>query len=113
MSEKVVIKKFKYFFSLIPFISLIIAWIMSWVAIYKATGQRKFIFYHYIIWSIMMIIFFIIFIVLYNLIFSKYTIIFQVISSIICLYVVSIILSILALMIAKTIIEKYYLKVVE
>ena len=50
MSKKFISYKFLYYLSLIPFLGLLIAWICSWLNIYRSTDDRKYVFLHFLIW---------------------------------------------------------------
>ena len=50
MSKKFISYKFLYYLSLIPFLGLLIAWLCSWVNIYRRTNDRKYVFLHALIW---------------------------------------------------------------
>ena len=50
MSKNLISYKMQYYLSLIPFVGLFIAWITSWINIWRKTKDKKYIFLHYIIW---------------------------------------------------------------
>ena len=50
MGKKLISYKLLYYLSLIPFLGLFIAWISSWMNIYRTTNNRKYIFFHSIFW---------------------------------------------------------------
>lgn len=52
MDKKIIPYHILYYLSLIPYIGFLIAWICSWVNIFRKTNHRKYIFYHYVFWLI-------------------------------------------------------------
>ena len=50
MNKKFIPFKILYYLSLIPFLGLLISWVCSWLNIYNRTGDRKYIFLHFLIW---------------------------------------------------------------
>ena len=50
MAKKLISYKVLYYVSLIPVLGTIIALFCSWINIYRATNNRKYVFLHYIIW---------------------------------------------------------------
>ena len=94
--------------SLIPFIGFLIAWLLSWLTIYKVTKDRKYIFLHYLIWILPMIISGGLFAVCYFSLFAK--IANQqllILCTLIGAYLVCVIIAYSAIFIAKKIIDNY------
>lgn len=56
MNKKKISYKIQYYLSLIPFVGFLIAWIISWINIYRKTNDRKYVFLHFIIWLLPMCI---------------------------------------------------------
>ena len=50
MAKKLISYKVLYYVSLIPILGTIIALFCSWINIYRAKNNRKYVFLHYIIW---------------------------------------------------------------
>lgn len=50
MNKKLVSYKILYYLSLIPFLGLLVAWLCSWLNIYRRTNDRKYVFLHFLIW---------------------------------------------------------------
>ena len=108
MKNNLISYKAQYIFAFIPFVGLLIDWIVSWFNIYKTTKNRKYIFIHWLIWIIPMILTFGILIVCYFFLLVKITNrqLFM-ISCLLVSYLTCVIISYSAIFIAKKIIDTY------
>ena len=64
LNKQIISYKLQYVLSLIPFIGLIIIWIISWCNIFKITKNKLYVFLHSIIWAIPLLIYAIVFVVI-------------------------------------------------
>lgn len=113
MKSRLVSYKAQCFFALIPFVGLLIDWIISWLNIYKTTKSRKYVFIHYITWIIPIIITVGIFAFCYFFLILKITnrtmFIFSCLAS---SYLTCIIIAYFSISIAKKIIATYNEKII-
>lgn len=113
MKNRLISYKTQCFFALIPFVGLLIDWIVSWFNIYKTTKSKKYVFIHYITWIIPIIITFGIFAFCYFFLLIKITnrnmFIF---SCLVSSYLACIIITYFSIFIAKKIIEAYNKRII-
>ena len=52
MQKKIIPYKILYLLSLIPVLGMLVAWLCSWLNIYRKTADKKYIFLHYVLWML-------------------------------------------------------------
>ena len=110
LNKQIISYKLQYVLSLIPFIGLIIIWIISWCNIFKITKNKLYVFLHSIIWAISLLIYAIVFVVIcINLIKPIDSNMRQIIF-IISSYIVVVACALSAIEIEKRIIKKFNYK---
>ena len=113
MSKKLIPYKILYYLSLIPFLGLLIAWVCSWLNIYRSTNSKKYIFIHYLIWILPMCIVGVIVVICVMTFMGNLTPLWKTICGLVISYVACLIMSISCVSIANGIIKKYDLNCVK
>lgn len=111
MNKKLISYKILYYLSLIPFLGLIIAWICSWLNIYRRTNDRKYVFLHYLIWIFPMCIASGIVVISVMTFMVELSPMMKMICGLVIGYIACLIMSISCIGISKGIINKYDSKI--
>ena len=110
MDKKLISYKKLYYLSLIPILGLLIAWLCSWLNIYRRTNDRKYVFFHFLIWIIPICIAGGVVVISLMTFMGKLSPLMYKICGVIISYVSCLIMSISCIGISKGIISQYDLK---
>lgn len=110
MSKNLIFYKMQYYLSLIPFVGLFIAWITSWINIWRTTKDKKYIFLHYILCILPMCIVGGLVAICAMTFIPSLTATIRVVCGVIIGYIACLIMSVSSIFISKIIIDKYDLK---
>ena len=111
--KKIISYKILYYLSLIPFLGLFIAWICSWLNIYRRTNDRKYVFLHCLIWILPICIAGGIAAVSSMTFMVNLSPIMKTVFGLVIGYIACLIMSISCIAISKWIISKYDLKIIK
>ena len=110
MNKKLIPYKILYYLSLIPLIGMLIAWICSWLNIYRRTNDKKYIIFNWLIWILPLFVvggFTAICAMTFMVDFSP---VMKTVCGIVISYIDCLIVSISCISISKAIIKRYDLK---
>lgn len=113
MTKKLISYKILYYLSLIPFLGVLIAWLCSWLNIYRRTNDRKYVFLHFLIWIFPMCIVGVIVGICSMTFMVELSPIMKTICGLIIGYVACLIMSISSIAISKGIISRYDSKIIK
>ena len=110
MSKKIISYKLLSYLSLVPVIGFLIAWLCSWINIYRQTRKRKYIFLHYIIWLLPLCMVGGVLYICIVIFMANFTSQQKIICGLVLSYFAGVMMAISSIGISKGIIDKYNLK---
>ena len=113
MSKNLISYKKQYYLSLIPIVGFLIAWITSWINIWRRTKDKKYIFLHYILWILPMCIVGGLVAVCAMTFMPSLTATMRVVFGFIIGYIACLIMSVSSIFISQIIIDKYDSKFID